>query len=101
MPGEAPGGSTSAVVSPVGAICELVDDSVERTTLSTGVIDCVVAVHDSTMSSRSMPTVCAADSCELTSWRSGSSAWAVSLSSSGSVLTPASVTSGSVRLVRK
>src|SRR5687768_17439866 len=72
----------------------------ERTACNTGVIDCVVKAHDTTTLSGAMPRELAAARCELVSWRSGSSAQALALGSSGSVDAPLTH-SGDVRLVRK
>src|SRR5690625_7823918 len=107
IPGDAPGGNTSAVVRQlsgarqacatllwVGRMADLIMDS-------TGVIDWVVAVEETTTLSGVTPCAAAAARWVLTSCLSGSRAWAVGVSRSGSVLLPSASSRGSVRLARK
>src|SRR3569623_2155836 len=79
-----------------GGVCTILLSSAASTT----VVDCVVATQLTTTLSGVTPLLAAAASCELVSWRSGSRAQAVALSSSGSVdLRPEH--KGLVRLARK
>ena len=94
------GRPTAALVWPVGAISGVVPCTPWRTACSTGVIDWVVATQLTTMLSRLTPAAAAAASCEDTSTRTGSSAQAVAVGISGSVVAPPTH-SGEVRLARK
>src|SRR5688572_1625342 len=97
----ATGGSPATdVLRPVGASVVGRGVVLARTACSTGVIDCVVNTHDSTMSWRAMPRDTAALSCEFVSRRNGSSAQAFAVGISGSVDAPLTH-SGDVRVARK